>query len=212
MFVLKTMDAEYKLRPESPGSFSDDFLQISPLAKIPVLQEDEWTQPDSSVICQYLIETNDHSNLKDLIPQDPHARAQVRWLEKYADYELAPILTFTVFSRRTLRMLSGKEPHEDIAQDGVDNKAPKLLDYLENLLGNNTYFVGDTLTMADVAITTQFVNFMHGGELIDAQRWPKLSAYYQRMYQQETFQALIAREKQTLDKLLGDRHYNLSPC
>jgi len=212
MFVLKAMDAEYKLRPESPGAFSEEFLKISPLGKIPVLQEDDWTQPDSSVICQYLIETNDHPNLQGLIPADPRQRAQVRWLEKYADYELAPVLTFTVFSRRTLRMLNGKEPHEDIAQDGVDNKAPKLLDYLESLLGENTYFVGDKLTMADVAITTQLVNYMHGGELIAANRWPKLSAYYQRMYQQETFQALITREKRTLDKLLGDRHYNLSPC
>ena len=211
MFILKAMDAEYKLRPESPGLFSDDFLKISPLAKIPVLQEDDWCQPDSSVICQYLIETNDHPNLQDLIPSNPQDRAQVRWLEKYADYELAPALTFSVFSPRTLRMLHGKEPIEKIAQEAIANQVPKVLEYLETQLGNNTYFVGDKLTMADVAITSQMVNYMHGGELIDASRWPKLSAYYQRMYQQETFSALIAREKLTLDKLLGDRHYNLSP-
>jgi len=212
MFILKAMDAEYKLRPENPGFFSEDFLQISPLAKIPVLQEGEWTQPDSSVICQYLIETSDHPNLQGLIPTEPRDRAQVRWLEKYADYELAPALTFMVFSSRTLRMLNGKDPIEEIAQECITTKVPKLLGYLETLLGDNTYFVGKTLTMADVAITSQMVNYMHGGELIDPNRWPKLSAYYQRMYQQETFQALIAREKRTLDKLLGDRHYNLSPC
>ena len=109
-------------------------------------------------------------------------------------------------------MLNGKDPIEEIAQECITTKVPKLLGYLETLLGDNTYFVGKTLTMADVAITSQMVNYMHGGELIDPNRWPKLSAYYQRMYQQETFQALIAREKRTLDKLLGDRHYNLSPC
>lgn len=212
MFILKAMDAEYKLKPESPGFFSNDFLNISPLAQIPVLQEGDWCQPDSSVICQYLIETNNHPNLQGLIPEDPRDRAQVRWLEKYADYELAPVLTFSVFSPRTLRMINGKQPMEEIAQEAITNKAPKLLDYLENLLGDNNYFVGDQLTMADVAITSQMVNYMHGGELIDASRWPKLSAYYQRMYQQETFAALLAREKRTLDKILGERHYNLSPC
>lgn len=212
MYILKAMDAEYKLKPENPGFYSEDFLTISPLGKIPVMQEDEWTQPDSSVICQYLIETNDHPALQGLIPTDPRDRAQVRWLEKYADYELCPHLTFTVFSRRTLRMINGKEAQEEAVQECLEHKVPKVLAYLEEVLGDNDYFVGNQLTLADIAITSQMINFMHGGELIDGDRWPKLAAYFKRMYQQDTWQALIAREKKTLDKILGDRHYNVAPC
>jgi len=211
MYVLKAMAAEYKLKPESPGFYSDDFLNISPLGKIPVWQEDDWTQPDSSVICQYLIETQDHPGLAGLMPTDPKQRAQVRWLEKYADYELCPQLTYTVFRQRTLRMINGEHPQEEVVLDCIKNKVPPVLDYIEKALGPNTYFVGDQLTMADVAITSQMITFMHGGELIDANRWPNLRRYFNHMYQQDTWQALIVREKKTLDKILGPKHYNLSP-
>jgi len=211
MYLLKAMDAEYKLKPVAPGALPEDFITISPLNKIPVLQEDEWTQPDSSVICHYLLETHDHPSLTGILPAEARARARVRWLEKYADYELSPQLTFTVFRQRTLNLINGKPCNEEAVQESLLNKVPGVLDYLEQQLGNQAFFVGTQITLADIAITSQMVNFLHAGETIDGSRWPALSAYFQRMYQTPIWQALIAREKTTLDKILGDKHYNLSP-
>jgi glutathione S-transferase len=138
-----------------------------------------------------------------LIPKDAKLRAQVRWLEKFADYELAPITTFTVFAQRTLRRLYGKETDEALVQQALTNKLPALLDYLASQLGEQDYFVNNTLSLADIAISSQLVNFMHGRETIDAKQWPTLAAYFKRMMSHPTLQALVQREQATLDKLLA---------
>jgi len=203
MFLLACSETEYKLKVVAPASMPADFVSISPLKKIPVFQVDDWYQADSSVICQYLIETLDHPTLTTLIPKDAKLRAQVRWLEKFADYELAPITTFTVFTQRTLQRLYGKETDEALVQQALTNKLPALLDYLASQLGEQDYFVANTLSLADIAIGSQLVNFMHGRETIDAKQWPTLAAYFKRMMSHPTLQALVQREQATLDKLLA---------
>jgi glutathione S-transferase len=183
----------------------DDFIKISPLKRIPVLQENDWYQPDSSVVCNYLIETVDHPILKQLMPSDAKARAQVRWLEKFADYELAPCLTFTVFSQRTLRPMYGKTTDEAAVQDALNDKMPALFDYLTSQLGKQSYFVDDKFSLADVAITSQMVNFMHGRETINQKLWPDLAAYFDRMMQLPTWQSLVQREQATLEKIFATK-------
>jgi len=91
---------DYKLEIVSPFNQPDWFLELNPLGRIPALKDDELSLADSSVICQYLDEKypNSASLLGDTIEQ----RAAVRWLEKYADYELAPFATFTVFQQRII--------------------------------------------------------------------------------------------------------------
>ena len=80
---------------------------------------------------------------------------------------------------------------------------PSLLDYLEASLQDNDFMVGDRLTVADIAIASQFVNFGHGREKIDHQRWPQLTAYVERLHQRPSFAQLIAAETALVNKLLG---------
>ena len=44
----------YELRPQPPFNQPPEFFEISPLGKIPVYQDGDFTTPDSSVICAYL--------------------------------------------------------------------------------------------------------------------------------------------------------------
>ena len=43
--------------------------------------------------------------------------------------------------------------------------------------------------------TLGVVNFAHGGETVDASRWPKLAAYVERIHARPSFKALIEEEK-----------------
>src|SRR5690606_15864729 len=108
-------------------------------------------------------------------------RGQVRWLEKYADYELAPLATFCVFANRILKPSMGKPCDEAAVRGALDTKLPPHFDYFERQLEQNTYFVGDRLSMADIAVASQLLNMEHGGETLDVDRWPKLVAHYERM-------------------------------
>ena len=102
MYLLNLAETQYTLKIEVPGSVPEHFVNISPLKKIPVLQDHDWFQADSSIICNYLIETLGHETLTSLIPSTAKLRAHMRWLEKFADYELAPKVTFNVFRQRIM--------------------------------------------------------------------------------------------------------------
>ena len=74
MYLLALSKTDYKLKLKVivPGSVPDDFVTISPLRRIPVLQDNEFYQADSSIVCNYLIETLNHDNLKLLIPSNAY--------------------------------------------------------------------------------------------------------------------------------------------
>tara|TARA_B110000967_G_C18823053_1_gene529795 strand:+ start:174 stop:851 length:678 start_codon:yes stop_codon:yes gene_type:complete len=205
MYLLTLSKTEYSLKIVAPGLMPDNFVNINPLKKIPVLQENDWHQADSSVICNYLIETLENDALTQLIPATAKSRAHMRWLEKFADYELAKWMSVTVFRQRVIKPTFGKEPNEKRIQEALSQHLPPLLDYLASQLGTQDYVVDNCFSLADIAITSQMVSFMHGGERINNDRWPTLSAYFERMLAQPIWQALVQRELVTLNKLRNSR-------
>ena len=190
---------DYKLEIVSPFNQPDWFLELNPLGRIPALKDDELSLADSSVICQYLDEKypNSASLLGDTIEQ----RAAVRWLEKYADYELAPSATFTVFQQRIIAPTMQKPTDEALVQSALNEKLPPLFDYLEDYLGNNEFFVGNSLTLADIAVSCQLMNMEHGGEQLDESRWPNLAALHSRVKQGTAMHTMLEGEQKILASL-----------
>ncbi|TMO99698.1 glutathione S-transferase family protein [Pseudoalteromonas sp. S3260] len=190
---------DYKLEIVSPFNQPDWFLELNPLGRIPALKDDELSLADSSVICQYLDEKypNSASLLGDTIEQ----RAAVRWLEKYADYELAPSATFTVFQQRIIAPTMQKPTDEALVQSALNEKLPPLFDYLEDYLGDNEFFVGESLTLADIAVSCQLMNMDHGGEQLDESRWPNLAALHSRVKQGTAMHTMLEGEQKILASL-----------
>lgn len=173
--------------------------QFNPLGRIPAIKDGELNLADSSVICQYLEET--YTQTPRLYGETASDRAQVRWLEKYADYELAPLATFVVFANRVLKPSQGQPSNEQAIAAALNEKLPSHFDYLEQRLGGNSYFVGNRLSMADIAFACQLINMEHGGEQIDAARWPGLAALYARVKSLDSVQRVLPGEQKMTAKL-----------
>ena len=198
---LLEKDLPYQLEIITPFGQPDWYREINPLGRIPALRDGDLTLADSSVICQYLEEK--HPEQTALYGREPEHRAQIRWLEKYADYELAPLCTFTVFRNRVLKPTMGKSSDETSIATALNDKLPPHFDYLEQQLGNKEYFVDGQLSMADLALACQLVNMEHGGEQLDANRWPMLAAHYARMKARASLQSVLPGEQRTVAKLSG---------
>ncbi|MBE7373111.1 glutathione S-transferase family protein [Pseudomonas lopnurensis] len=190
---------EYQLETVMPFTPPEWYLQLNPLGRIPALRDGDFTLADSSVICQYLEES--YGDTPMLYGKDAQERGRIRWLEKYADYELAPLTTFTVFRNRILKPTSGQPCNEEAVRMALQEKLPAHFDYLERQLGQHEFFVGHALSLADVAIASQLVNMAHGGEQLDAQRWPALAAHYQRMTARPSVASLLPGEQRMTAKL-----------
>jgi len=191
---------EYQLEMIMPFTPPDWYLQLNPLGRIPAFKDADVSLADSSVICQYLDEA--YPDRLPLYGDNAPQRGQVRWLEKYADYELAPLTASSIFRNRILKPSAGHPCNEESVQAALNEKLPPHLDYLERQLGQQDYFVGDRLTMADIAIASQLLNMEHGGERLDPARWPALAAHYERMKARESFASILPGEQRMNAKLV----------
>ena len=200
--VLAEKDIPFEAVHIDPFNAPQDYSTINPLRRIPAMEHDGHIIADSAVICDYLEQA--FPETRALYPVDARGRAHALWLEKYADYELGPLNTFTVFRNRVIMPLMGKAPDEERIKRALEEKLPPLFAYLESQIAGREWFAGDQFSVADIAVTSQFVNFAHGGESLDPGRYPALAAHVEKVLGRPSFSDLLAREKAFVDKVRGN--------
>lgn len=192
-FVEKGMD--YTLENVNIFPAPDWFKEISPLKRIPVLRDTDRpepnTIPDSSAICAYAEQVRPTPSL---YPADGFERGRAAWIEEYADTEMAGVIGLGVFRPVALAALMGKDIDAATAEKTMAERMPAIFDFLEAELGDDDYLVGNSFSIADISVATQFVNLQHAGFKPDAAQWPKLADYVARMHDRPSFKALIDEE------------------
>lgn len=181
-----------------PNNPPADYAEINPLKRIPALEHDGRYVADSAVICQYLEQLNPEN---PLYPSDPYEYARCLWFEKYADYEIARNCTFVVFRQRIVMPLIGRECDEAKIEQALAETFPPLFGYLNEQLEGKDYLAGDMMSVADIALASQMVNLRHGGERVDADKYPHLAAHTDRMHARAPFAKAIEKESAFVDKV-----------
>src|SRR5438552_1292354 len=181
--VLAEKGLSYEHQQINPFAPPDWFLEISPLKRIPVLRDTDEpepnTLPDSSVICAYLEAKYPQPAL---YPAQPFARASALWLEEYADTHMMQSIGPGLFFERVVKKLMGRECDESIVAATLNERLPLIFDYLESTVAGRKFLVGDTFSIADIAIACMLVNFNHARETLDASSWPELARYATAMH------------------------------
>lgn len=198
--ALQEKQIPYEQIQVDPARLPDDYQDLSPFGRIPALRDGDDVLADSGVILGYLEHKYPTPSLSF---DDPFLQAKVRWFEKFADYELAPFTTFGVFRNRVLMKMMGRESDDAYVTKSLNDKLPPLFDYLEANIQNNEFIVGDKLTVADIAIASQFVNFSYGHETIDDSRWPNAAAYIKRLHERPVIAAMMSQESAFIAKILS---------
>ncbi len=179
LFALDYKELEYENIPTFPGDESPEFRAISPLGKIPVLEHDGFTVPDTSVICRYLDRIAPE---KPLFPADPQEEARAMWLEEYADSRLVEACA-GLFRERLLKPRMLNEPTDEArVEEILTETLPECLRYLESVLPESGYLVGDSLSVADLAVVTCFIQARYGDYDVDGAEAPKLRNYLDQAY------------------------------
>ncbi len=192
--ALAEKGLDYEMEPVMPFGQSEEYMKISPLGKIPTYQEDDFIVPDSSVIIHYLEQTNPEP---PLYPADPRECARALFLEEYGDTALVNAAAAVFVQRVVNPKIKGEPTDEDAVKKTLEEDLPPLFDYLESQLteGAST-ILASGFTVADIAIGSPFVNLSHGGEQIDAGRWPKLAKYVDGLFERASFKSLIEEERE----------------
>ncbi len=185
----------YTLTPLMPFGVSDEFKKISPLGKIPVLKDGDFTLPDSSCVIAYLERVHP---TPALYPSDPKLYGKALFYEEYADTRLVETLS-PVFFERVVKVVIMKGKADEARVKEALEKTPPVLDWLEQQVPSaGDAILGGRFSTADIALASPFVNWAHGGERVDPKRWPKLAAYVDRVHARPSFKPLIEEERKGL--------------
>lgn len=139
--IEKSIDCDFV--EEIPGHDNERLNRMNPLVKVPVLEiSDSRLLYDSPVIVEYL----DSLSGEPLIPPAGDARWEVQRLHALGDGILDAVVTRMIEVRRQeqLRM--------DEVIDKQEQKVANALTQLNRDVRNREYLVGDTYTLADLAI------------------------------------------------------------
>ena len=158
-----------------------EFLKLSPYGKVPVLTDDKTVLYESCIINEYL---NEKYPDPPLMPADLGRRAKARIL---ADYGLAHLDG----PYQKLRMETMKDPKEQTQQviETTKSDLRKLLQHLEDELGDQPYLVGD-FSLVDAALLPRFTRLEGFGVLPDPSL-PRLGRYLQRMKERPSVKAVL---------------------
>ena len=180
---------EYDDVQQIPFGAPPEFVAKSPLSKIPCWEEGELILPDSSVILSYLEHRYPDPSL---LPAAPGPRARALWFEEYADSTVAVAVAGVFFERVVKPSIFKQETNQAIIDEALNRAVPKVLDYLTQCLGDDEFMVGGAFSIADIALTTPFVNFAIAGERVDAERWPQIAAYVERVHSLPCYAPIVA--------------------
>ena len=174
---LNLKGLEFEVDPITPFYGNDEFRRLSPLCRIPVLIDGDFSASDSSVICAYLDEAYPRH---PLLPADPKERAKARWLEEYADTRLGDLFIWNLFYQKVVHPLVWGEPGDQARIDqALNDDIPAAVNYLECELPPDG-FLFDDIGVADISIASFFRNGAYAGFTVDTARWPRTAGFVER--------------------------------
>ena len=188
--VLALKNLPYEHIPSMPWSKDEELKKVSPLEKVPALQDGDLTIADSKVICRYL-----EAAYPDVpvYPRELAQRARADWFEEYGGTALAESAASIFFHRFMRPMVFKQEVDEAAVAKITDKKLPPLLDYLESVVPAQGFLFGD-FGVADMGLASPFVNAEYAGYTIDGERWPRSAAFVERVKSHSAVAPLLQEE------------------
>ncbi|MCP4389004.1 MAG: glutathione S-transferase family protein [Gammaproteobacteria bacterium] len=167
VITLKHKNIDFDITYIDLADPPDWFLEMSPLAKVPVLKVDDEILFESAVINEYL----DEITGGELQPTEPLARAKNRaWIE-FASNMLGNLYM--------MKMSKDQENYDKFRTTLVGQ-----LQRVEKRLGEGPWFNGAEFSLADTAFAPLFrQNSVAGGKLsvIDPESMPRVNAWAEKL-------------------------------
>lgn len=203
--ILKKMDYQVKpVIPVIPDNPPANWNSLSPTGLIPVLEDGDYTLADSNAICLYLERKQPAPRI---LPGDAAACGRALWFDAYAGGTIFRHVVQPLFFQTVVNPNINKVPGDKAVIDNVLTKVlPKVMGYLDGQI-DARYLVGDTLTLADIAIVSNFIVYQYMGYRIDAGAYPRLARYLKGIAATEGFARALDAEKPFVANMGLDRRF-----
>ncbi|KAK4250753.1 hypothetical protein C7999DRAFT_28838 [Corynascus novoguineensis] len=181
--VAKANNLELEEVEANTTSPSPDFLKANPLHKVPTfVGADGFVLTECIAIAVYVTSQNEKTTLLGKTKQD--YASILRWMS-FFNSEVLPKLG------SWFRPLIGRDPYNKKAVEDASKAALEAISVVENHLRDNTYLVGERITLADLFGTALI---SRGFEYFFDKEWrqknPNVSRWYETVYNQPIYSAV----------------------
>ncbi|TNF83372.1 glutathione S-transferase family protein [Pseudomonas sp. ICMP22404] len=205
--ILGYKGIEYQIH-EVDRSKAQELKHVSPFGKFPAIDDDGVSVCDSTDIAYYL---DNKFAQRPLIPADPILAAQMHIIEDWADeslyfYEITMRLSWEHNARHTIKAIMSTLPkhlteeqalalvlagsQQLVAAQGLGRKTQQQvvadvqrhLKAIAALLKQSKWLVGDSISLADIAVLSQLNCLLYAREVVDAiKQYPDIVSWAERV-------------------------------
>jgi glutathione S-transferase len=185
LWLLEELELDYALkryqRDATTNLAPPELLDVHPLGKSPVLTDGDHTIHESGAIIDYLVRRHGSGRLAPAPGTDAHEK-YLQWLHYAEGSAMLPLM---------LKMYTGRLPDGGAAlQPRITSELDNHLGYMNQALEASGWFVGDSLTAADVQLS--FVPQV-ARLLYTLDPFPNLNAFLERIHQRPAYRRALDR-------------------
>jgi glutathione S-transferase len=169
LVALEEKGAPYRYAPVVPGTMrTPEHLACHPFGRVPYVEHGGFSLYETAAIARYVDRVLPEPKLT---PANPQAAARVDQLVNINDWYLFQGVSNVIAFHRIIRpRIMGLESDEEAIAAAMP-KAHVVFDELSRLLGDSVFFVGASVTLADVILAPQLDLFAATPE------WQPLTAH-----------------------------------
>jgi len=183
---LEEKGLTYRMDALVPGAIrGEDHKRRHPFGRVPVIDHGDYRLYETQAILRYLDAAFPEPALQ---PADPRSIGRMNQIIGVNDWYFFPkVAAVIVFYRIVGPVLMGITPNESAIADALP-MARTCVGELERLLGEQQFFVGDRLTIADLMLAPQLDFFLATNEGRSVLEGTRLADWLARMNQRPSMQ------------------------
>jgi glutathione S-transferase len=196
-------EIEHKFEPVIPFDPPSGWDELSPTGLIPAAVDGDLRMADSSVICRYIEMTEP---APPIYPAEKKDLLHALFLESYGGTLFARLIHPLFHQKIIGPKVFGRQTDQAEVGKLMGETRSKLFSYLESQTGDG-YLAGDALTIGDITIASNLINYRYMGLQIEDGRYPKLSRYLKRIVRLDPFRIALTAEAPFAEKMGLDPSY-----
>ena len=187
LLTLEEKKADYRLAAMAFGAQkSDEYRQMQPFGRIPVLDDGDFRLYETHAILRYLDRVLPEPSL---VPADARGAARVDQAIGITDCYVMRQISAAISFPRLVGPRFGLAADEAAIAAALP-EADSVTAAIDAFLGDHAWLAGDALTLADLMMIPHFAYFIEtpeGAEILS--RYPRLTAWIARMEARDSFKA-----------------------
>lgn len=185
LWLLEELNVPYEIRHHQRGAVTNlappELLAVHPLGKSPVIEDDGKVIYESAAIVEYICERHGGAHLVPARGTDDH----IRYLE-FLHFAEGSAMTPILLNLYTARLGEAAAP----LRPRIDQQLQCHFQYMEDQILPSGWYVGDTLTGADIMLSFPAEAAVKMGYAADK---PKLTAYVAAIHARPAYQKALEK-------------------